>query len=79
LNEGDKEVKKLKGSIRAFRNNVADKYLPAQKLHEAITYVVGKTVAATMTIDLLVASMSLTNAAPDLPRDRRVTMGGWMV
>ena len=58
---------------------MADRHQPAQKLHDATVHAARKTAAATASVDALIANMSITDAAPVLPRDRRVTMGGRMV
>jgi hypothetical protein len=70
LKERDTEYRKLEGAIKAFRNSVADRHQPAQKLHDATVYAARKTAAATISVDVLIANMSITDAAPVLPRDR---------
>jgi len=59
------ESMKLEGTIKTFRNNVADKHQPAQKLHEATVHAARKAAAI--------------NAVPALACDSRITMGGQMV
>lgn len=79
LKERDAEFRKLGGDIKAFRNSVADRHQPAQKLHDATVHAARKAAAVTATVDVLMANMTVTDAALVLPRDRRVTMGGRMV
>ena len=79
MKERGTEFRKLEGAIKAFRNSVVDRHQPAQKLHDATVHAARKAAAATATVDVLIANMTITDAVPVLPRDRRVTMGGRMV
>jgi hypothetical protein len=58
---------------------VADRHQPAQKLHDATVHAARKAAAATDTIEVLTANLTVTDVAPVLARDRRVTMGGRML
>jgi len=79
LRERDTEFRKFESAIKAFRNRVADRHQPAQKLHDATVHAARKTAAAIATVDVLIANITINDAAPVLPRDRRVTMGARMV
>ncbi|TGO45849.1 hypothetical protein BCON_0361g00090 [Botryotinia convoluta] len=79
LQERHTESRKLQGAIKTFCNSVADKHQPVQKLHDATVYAARKAAAATATIDVLMANLSVVDIMPALPRDRRVTMGGRML
>ena len=58
---------------------MADRHQPAQKLHDATVHAARKAAAATVAVDVSIASLSITEVAPVLTRDRRVTMGGRML
>lgn len=75
LRERDTETKKLKSVIKSFRKSVADRHQLVQKLYNATVYVVRKTAVATTSVDVLIASMSITDATLVLLCDRRVTTG----
>jgi hypothetical protein len=79
LKERHTEFRKLEGATKTFRNRVADRHQPVQKLHDATVNAARKAAAATAAVDVLIANMTVMDAAPVLPRDRRVTMGGRMV
>ncbi|KAH8600108.1 hypothetical protein B0O99DRAFT_503550 [Bisporella sp. PMI_857] len=78
LKERHAECRKLEGSIEIFRNNVADKNQPAQKLHEATVHAARKA-AAPLAIDMLMANLAIVDNPPALARDRQITMGGQMI
>lgn len=71
LKDRNQQCRKLEQAIKDFRNKVADKHQPAQKLHEATVHA-----ARSGSIDQLMADLSLGNAVPAVGRDRRVTLGG---
>jgi hypothetical protein len=79
LKERHAKSSKVEGAIKAFCNNVADKHQPAQKLHEATVYAARKATETTTTLDILIPNLTVADAAPDLPRDRQITMGGQMI
>jgi hypothetical protein len=78
LKERHAESRKLEGTIKMFRTNVADKHQPAQKLHDATVHAARKAAATAATLDVLMANLTV-DVVPALARDRRVTMGGQMV
>jgi Inhibitor of growth proteins N-terminal histone-binding len=71
LKDRNQQCRKLEQAIKDFRNKVADKHQPAQKLHEATIHA-----ARSGSTDQLMADLSLGNAVPAVERDRRVTLGG---
>jgi Inhibitor of growth proteins N-terminal histone-binding len=71
LKDRNQQCRKLEQAIKDFRNKVADKHQPAQKLHEATIHA-----ARSGSIDQPMAGLSLGNAVPAVERDRRVTLGG---
>lgn len=70
------ESKSLESAIKEFRNSVADRHQPEQKLHDATVQAARRAAAATATVDAHMANMTITDTAQILPRDRRITMGG---
>jgi hypothetical protein len=71
LKDRNQQCGKLEQAIKDFRNKVADKHQPAQKLHEATIQA-----ARSQSIDQMMADLSLENAVPTVERDRQVTLGG---
>jgi Inhibitor of growth proteins N-terminal histone-binding len=71
LKDRNQQCRRLEQAIKDFRNKVADKHQPAQKLHEATIHA-----ARSGSIDQLMADLSLGNAVPVVERDRRVTLSG---
>lgn len=71
LKDQNRQCRELEQAIKDFRNKVADKHQPAQKLHEATIQA-----ARSGSIDQMMADLSLENAVPAVERDRRVTLGG---
>jgi hypothetical protein len=76
--EIDKELKdrqakstKLRKAVQSFCKKVADKYQPAQKLHNATVHA-----ARQRSIEELMDSLAVVNTVPNVPRDRRVALGG---
>ncbi|KAF3482227.1 uncharacterized protein GIQ15_04986 [Arthroderma uncinatum] len=78
LRERRTESKKLESAIKAFRNNFADKYQPAQKLHEASICMARKAAVAASALDVQLANLNLVEATPALAHDSRIIMGGQM-
>ena len=79
LKERHAESKKLENAIKSFRNSVADKHQPAQKLHDATVHAARRATAAVATVDVSISNLTVADVVPALARDRRVTMGGRMV
>lgn len=71
LKDQNRQCRELEQAIKDFRNKVADKHQPAQKLREATIQA-----ARSGSIDQMMADLSLENAVPAVERDRRVTLGG---
>jgi hypothetical protein len=71
LKDRYQRCRKVEKAIQDFREKVADKHQPAQKLYEA-------TIHATRSdsIDQIMGDLSLASCIPAFERDRRVTMGG---
>ncbi|KAH6666152.1 hypothetical protein B0J14DRAFT_605394 [Halenospora varia] len=63
----------LEKATQIFRDKVADKHQPAQKLHEATVHAVRKAA-----IDPLMVNFTLADAVPAVARDRQITLGGRM-
>jgi hypothetical protein len=74
LKERHEQSRKIERAIQKFRDKVADKHQPAQKLHEAII-----TAARKAAIDQLMADLTFVDIVPALARDRQVILGGRMV
>ena len=71
LKERNVKSKKLEKEIYLFRNTVADRNQPAQKLHDATV-----SAARRRSIDQLMTSLDITESVPTIARDRRITAGG---
>lgn len=71
LRERHEKSRKMEKDIQTFRDKVADKYQPAQKLHEATVHAARKAA-----IDQLMADLTFVDAVPALARDRQITLGG---
>jgi hypothetical protein len=74
LKERHEKSRKLERAIQIFRDKVADKHQPAQKLHEAIVNAARKAA-----IDQLMSDLTFVDAVPALARDRQIILGGRMV
>jgi len=74
LKERHEKSRKLERTIQIFRDKVADKHQPAQKLHEATVNAARKAA-----IDRLMADLTFVDAVPALARDRQIILGGRMV
>lgn len=79
LKDRDGESRDLEIALKIFRNSVADKHQPAQKLHDATVHAVRKAATAATTIDVLIKNLTVVDGVPAIARDRRITMGGRMV
>lgn len=73
LKERHEKSRKLERDIQIFRDKVADKHQPAQKLHEATVHAARKAA-----IDRLMADLTFVDTVPALARDRQITLGGRM-
>jgi hypothetical protein len=71
LKERHEKSRKIEKDIQTFRDKVADKHQPAQKLHEATVHAARKAA-----IDQLMANLTFVDAVPALARDRQITLGG---
>jgi len=71
LKERNVKSRKLENAICLFRNTVADKNQPAQKLHDATV-----NVARGRSIDHLMKNLDITESVPAIARDRRITASG---
>jgi len=74
LKERQEKSKGLQKAIQSFYKKFADKHQPAQKLHNATVHVVRH-----RPTNELIANLSLIDAVPAVPRDRRVTFRARMV
>jgi hypothetical protein len=68
LNDRQEKFKKLHKAIQFFCQKFADRYQPAQKLHDATVHA-----ARHRPVNELIANLSLMDVVPAAPRDRRVT------
>jgi hypothetical protein len=68
LKERQEKSKRLQKAIQSFCKKFADRHQPAQKLHNAIIHA-----ARHRPMNELMANLSITDAVPAAPRDRRVT------
>ena len=68
LNERQDKFKGLQKAIQSFCKKFADRHQPAQKLHNATVHA-----ARHRSVNDLMANLSLVDAIPATPRDRRVT------
>jgi hypothetical protein len=73
LKERHEKSRKIEKAIQTFRDKVADKHQPAQKLHEATVHAARKAA-----VDQLMADLTFVDAVPALARDRQITLGGRM-
>lgn len=74
LRERHDKPRKLGRAIQVFRDKVADKHQPPQKLHEATVNATTKAA-----IDQLMSDLTFVNTVPALSRDRQIILGGRMV
>lgn len=65
------ESQKLGKAIQRFRESVADKHQPAQKLQDAII-----STARQKSLDHLMGDLAITVSAPQVARDCRISFGG---
>ena len=71
LQRRSSKARKLEHCVATFRNKVAEKNQPAQKLHDATI-----SIARHKSLDVGLASLNLNEASPPkLARDRRITLG----
>ena len=74
LEDRHAKVRKLQKAIEVFCRKVSDKNQPALKLHDATVHA-----ARQRSIDQMMTDLEVIDSAPAIPRDRRVTLGGWKV
>ncbi|MCJ1311346.1 hypothetical protein MMC25_005017 [Agyrium rufum] len=80
LRELEQQVVTLERSLGTTREEIIRPIRQARThLHDATVHAARKAAAATTIVDARLANTSITDAAPVLPRDRRVSMGGRMV
>ncbi len=71
LNDRHARSRKLEKAVLGFRESVADRYQPAQVLHDATV-----SAARQKSLDQMMTDLDITASVPAIARDRRITFGG---